>query len=126
LLGDEQKIDVEVSTLDADFPIDLPIRFLKIDAEGFDHHVLRGASRLLERTCVDILMLEVSQEIAGNAWDDYVAELKKVISYGYDPYILTPSAKLQSITFDDILHAERERTIILIAKHAKNTIRGLK
>src|SRR5205814_1542104 len=48
LLGDEEKIDVEVSTLDADFPTDLPIRFLNLDTDGFDYSVLRGASRLLE------------------------------------------------------------------------------
>src|SRR4029077_17762873 len=35
-LGDEERIDVDVSTLDTDFPVDIPIRLLKIDAEGFD------------------------------------------------------------------------------------------
>ena len=125
-LGDEERIDVDVSTLDTDFPVDIPIRLLKIDAEGFDHHVLRGGSRLLERNCVDILMLEVSQEVSGDAWDDYVAELRKIIGFGYETYILTRSAKLRPIDFNEILHSDRDRNIILVAKHAKSTIRELK
>jgi FkbM family methyltransferase len=125
LLTDQSEIPVTVATLDADFPVDLPIRLLKIDAEGFDHHVLRGASRLLERNCVDILMLECLQEVYGEAWGELVAELRKIIGYGYETYILTKSAKLQSINFDEILHSDRDRNIILVARHAKTTISEL-
>ena len=41
--GNQQEIEVEVSSLGADFPVDLPIRLLKIDVEGFEIEVLRGA-----------------------------------------------------------------------------------
>ena len=34
------------------------IDFLKIDAEGFDLHVLEGASRLLEEQAIDVFMFE--------------------------------------------------------------------
>ncbi len=116
---------MEVSTLDSDFPVDLPIRMLKIDAEGFDHHVLRGASRLLERNCIDILMLECLQEIYGESWSEYMAELRKIIGYGYETYVLTKSAKLKPIDFNDLLYSDRERNIVLVSKDAKHTIREL-
>ncbi len=125
LLTNSDEVDVAVSTLDEDFPIDLPIRILKIDAEGFDHHVLRGASRLLERNCIDILMLECDQEISGGTWDEYVVELRKIIAYGYDTYTLTKSAKLKPIDFNDVLYAIRDRNIVLVSKDAKHTIREL-
>ncbi len=126
LVGGEERVDVEVCTLDDEFPIDLPIRILKIDVEGFDHQVLQGASRLLERNCIDILMLECHPEISGESWNDYVAELRKIISYGYDTFSLTKSAKLKPIDFNDVLYGIRDRNIVLVSKDAKHTIQELR
>jgi FkbM family methyltransferase len=119
------EIDVEVSTLDEQFPVDLPIRIAKIDAEGFEHHILRGGSRLFERRCIDILMLECLQEVFGNEWDQFVGELDKLIQYGYSPYMLTSSSTLREITLKDILYSERGRNVIFVANTARETIREL-
>jgi FkbM family methyltransferase len=125
LVGGEESVDVEVCTLDAEFPVDLPIRFLKVDAEGFEHQVLRGAARLLERNCIDVLMLECAEDISGNNWDEYTAELKKIIDFGYQPHSLTKSSTLVPITFNDILYAIRERNIIFVCPDARHTIKEL-
>jgi FkbM family methyltransferase len=122
LLAEEDHVDVNVSTLDADFPADLPIRLLKIDVEGFEHEVLRGASRLLERQCCDILMLECIQEVYGPNWPEYLAELKKIMSSGYGLYTLSGSSKLRPLSFKRLLYGDRLRNIFLVAEHAKGTI----
>ena len=45
-----QKLPVEVKRLDDALPANLAVRFLKLDVEGGELDVLRGAERLLERT----------------------------------------------------------------------------
>jgi FkbM family methyltransferase len=125
LLQASVEIDVEVSTLDTDFPVDLPIRFLKVDAEGFEHQVLRGGARLLERHCIDILMLECVQEVYGAAWQEFLTEIKKLIGYGYEPYVLDRRSKLKRITYNNILLPNRGRNVVFVSKSAQHTIREL-
>jgi FkbM family methyltransferase len=125
LLGSSNEVEVPVRTLDLEFPVDLPIRILKIDAEGFDHHVLRGAARLLERNSIDILMLECLQEVYGSGWHEFMVELKKIIGFGYQPHVLTKKSKLTPITFNDILYSTRERNIVFVSPDARHTIREL-
>jgi len=125
LVSGAEEIDVEVSTLDSDFPVDLPIRLLKIDAEGFEHHVLRGGARLLEKQCVEILMLECLREVYGEKWNELVRELEKLVDYGYEPYVLSWSSKLKRIPLTRVLSGNRGRNVIFVANHAKNSIRGL-
>ncbi len=123
--GHQQEIEVEVSSLGTDFPVDLPIRLLKIDVEGFEIEVLQGASRLLENHCIDILMLECLQEVFGDAWSEFASELDKLIAMGYDPYTLTWSSKLRKLTLKQVLYSDRGRNVIFVSKHAKSTIREL-
>ena len=125
LLAAEEEIAVEVSTLEAEFPVDLPIRLLKVDAEGYEHHVLRGGTRLLERHCIDILMLECIQDVYGQQWGEFLAEIKKLIEYGYEPYTLSRSSRLKKISYNNILYSNRGRNVIFVSKHAKDTIKEL-
>src|SRR5262249_41356630 len=56
----ESRYDVSITTIDAyclNKGIDR-INFLKIDAEGFDLHVLEGAHELLSRQGIDIFIFE--------------------------------------------------------------------
>jgi inositol phosphorylceramide mannosyltransferase catalytic subunit len=55
-------------TLDREFPIDLPIKLIKIDAEGHEVAVLKGARRLLERRCIDFILIKVLRETARSRW----------------------------------------------------------
>jgi FkbM family methyltransferase len=125
LVGAEEEISVETSTLDDDFPVNLPIRLLKIDAEGFEHHVLRGGGRLLDQHCVDILMLECIQEVYGPSWHEYLREIEKLIAHGYGLYILRNSAKLRPLNIKGLQLTDRGRNIILVSQEAKETINEL-
>jgi hypothetical protein len=60
------------------------IDFLKIDAEGFDLHVLEGASRLLDRQAIDVLMFEYA-----DGWISSRRFLQEASAYlGTKPYEL--------------------------------------
>lgn len=68
-------IDVPCVALDQEFPIDLPIKLLKIDAEGHEGAILKGARRLLERRCIDFILIEVLREVAGSRWSELLTQL---------------------------------------------------
>lgn len=125
LLVDEESTLVEVVALDTEFPVDLPIRFLKVDAEGFEHQVLRGGARLLERHCIDILMLECVQEVYGAAWQEFLTEIKKLIAYGYEPFVLNRKSQLKKVSYNTILLPNRGRNIVFVSQSAQHTIREL-
>ena len=55
-------------TLDQEFPIDLPIKLLRIDLEDGAAAVLRGARRLLTRRCIDFIFVRVLKEVLGDRW----------------------------------------------------------
>lgn len=46
------------TVLDTEFPYDLPIKLLRIDAPGGTAGVLRGARRLIEHHCIDSVVIE--------------------------------------------------------------------
>jgi len=59
-------------TLDKEFPIDLPIKSLRIDAEGQETAVLKGARRLLEHRCIDFVLIRMFQEGGRSPWRNKV------------------------------------------------------
>ena len=67
-VGHDEAVDVPCVTLDQEFPIDLPIKLLKIDAEGDEAAILTGARRLLERRCIDFVLIKVLREVAWSRW----------------------------------------------------------
>src|SRR3954468_7064612 len=74
----ERMVEVEAVTLDESVPDDARIALLKIDVEGFEHHVLDGATATLARTGAVLIELNRSaldangtspEEIAGRLRD---------------------------------------------------------
>jgi FkbM family methyltransferase len=95
-LGVANAIVLEVASvrLDDEFPADLPVKVLKIDVEGHEDEVLAGAQRLLERRCIDFVVIELCREIAGSQWWKIVDQVKDVLSYGYAIATLTNDGTL--------------------------------
>jgi FkbM family methyltransferase len=108
-------LNVPCIRLDEEFPIDLPIKLLKIDVEGFEGDVLKGASRLLRGRCVDFIMVELLGEVAGIRWHENVQQVNKVIEYGYGVFTLNEGELLEQ---QDLAAAIRRghRNIVLAAK----------
>lgn len=62
------KLNERCVTLDEEFPIDMPIKLLKIDVQDDAAAILRGARRLSERRCIDFIVIKVLREVLGSRW----------------------------------------------------------
>jgi FkbM family methyltransferase len=103
-----------VVALDDEFPCNVPIRVLKIDAEGHEADVLAGAERLLTGHCIDYVLLEAIEEASGARWPDLIAELEKVSALGYDAFVLVRHGRLQPIGLGELQTREGcGRTVVL-------------
>jgi FkbM family methyltransferase len=122
ILGDAASVEVEVTTLDGDFPVNLPIRLLKVDVEGFEHHVLSGAARLLDNKCIDLLMLECTREVYGANWPAFERELHRLVERGYVPAMVTRRSKLQKIALKRALYGNVGRNVFFVSPHAQQTL----
>jgi FkbM family methyltransferase len=78
-------LDVEVGNRGIDF-----IDFLKIDTEGYDLRVLRGASQLLQKLAIGIVQFEYNSPwaLAGSTLADAYRLLE---GYGYTVFLLRPT-----------------------------------
>ena len=109
-LANSTPTDVPCVTLDHDFPIDLPIKLLKIDAEGSEASILRGARRLLENRCIDFVLIKVMhaaakhrwrRELGGDRWNKLLQQLRLLTAFNYVPCALARDGSIieyQSIT----------------------------
>ena len=113
--------------LDQEFPIDLPIKLLKIDAEGCEVPVLKGASRLLDRRCIDFVLIKVLREVAdhsrwrrqlgGDRWNRLLAELSRLIESNYLICSLAEDGSLvEHETATAALDNSDSRYLILVAR----------
>ena len=77
---------IRLTTLDNCF--DKPIDFLKIDVEGADFKVLKGAERLLDRGMIKFIQVENSEhlKLSGHTFEELVAYME---SKGYPCYDFT-------------------------------------
>lgn len=77
---------IRLTTLDTQFNKD--IDFLKIDVEGADFEVLKGADRLLTEKKIRFIQVEHSEHIllSGHTWDELVNYVR---SKGYEVYDFT-------------------------------------
>ena len=118
VLGDRETLTVPVVTLDEEFPVDLPVRLLKVDVEGFEHHVLDGARRLLDQHCIDVVMLECVREVYGTAWPQFRAALTHLVERGYVPATLNRRGRLGRTTLPDALDRDEGRNVFFLSPYA--------
>jgi len=80
----EQKdVPVTIQPLDRVIPVDLPIKILKIDAEGHEPRILQGSKRLIANRAFDFILLEASIELSATTWKETLASLEMLIEAGY-------------------------------------------
>ena len=113
-LDDVVTVNALCVRLDDEFPINLPIKILKIDVEGYESLVLKGAARLLKAQCFDHIMLEMVKEVAGSQWKGILAEVRNIISFGYKVCTLGNDGSLiYHETLSAALGTNNCRTIVL-------------
>lgn len=86
---------VQAKRLDEIFPHALPIKLLKVDADGHEVKVLEGASGLIARRCVENIMIEISRETNGNEFNNLVRKIECIEQYGYGLNKIMPDGSLQ-------------------------------
>jgi FkbM family methyltransferase len=123
-MGGSVETRVPVVTLDAEFPVDLPIRFMKVDVEGFEHALLAGARRLFDSHCVDVLMIEAVREIAGDSWPRLVAALRRITDAGYVPHRIGRNLRLRPVPIERMFDAGQGRNLFLVSPRARGLPRA--
>jgi FkbM family methyltransferase len=110
-------IDVPCVTLDQEFPIDMPIKLLKIDAKGLEGAVFKGARRLLERRCIDFILIEVPREVAGSRWTELLTQMNLLTESNYVACTLaTDGSLIEHKSVMAALGILEGRNIILMAR----------
>jgi FkbM family methyltransferase len=91
----DEVIDVPVTTLDAHAEAEGlgRIDFLKIDVEGFELGVIRGARGLLRDGRVDRIMLEIGDGTCANAGIAPIEILNEIESLGYRLHSISPEGE---------------------------------
>lgn len=92
-VANRMTIEVDITTLDDALP-DVAANILKVDAQGWDGHVLRGAERLLRRSPRIVGMIEFLPhflEFAGDSAEDVLDYIKTL---GFNPYIIRGEKRL--------------------------------
>jgi FkbM family methyltransferase len=118
-LGAVQEVRVPVVTLDEEFPVPMPIRFMKVDVEGFEHALLAGGRRLFAACCVDVLMIEAVREVYGNDWSRFVGALGRLLDDGYRPHRLGADTRLRPVERARMFDAGAGRNLFLVSPHAR-------
>ena len=95
LVADEI-IEVSVTTLDAHAKAEglLHIDFLKIDVEGFELGVLRGARELLTEKRIELIMLEIGDITCATAGIEPIAVLNELESHGYQLHAIDSEGRV--------------------------------
>src|SRR5262249_50416255 len=81
-VGRTRSVEVEQKRLDEVIPVDLPIKLIKIDAEGHEGAILRGARRLLSARAFEFIMLEALAEVEPSRWHECLGEFEWLIKLG--------------------------------------------
>ncbi|HEX3510949.1 MAG TPA: FkbM family methyltransferase [Solirubrobacteraceae bacterium] len=112
LSGEEPGIEVRVVTLDSELADSAPaLAMLKVDAEGHDLDVLRGALETIARL-LPVILVEI--------WTGGAGPLALVEPYGYRPFAYDPAAR----TLDEIRPGERQGgNMLLIAEAQLQAVR---
>ena len=97
----ENVIKVKVTTLNSELSTDEKY-FLKIDVEGFEYNVIKGASELLRKDCVSAIIVESNGRGSSYGYSDEDTH-KTLISYGFTPISYDPlSRSLKKLNDEEI------------------------
>jgi Glycosyltransferase sugar-binding region containing DXD motif len=103
--------------LDEQFPVDLPIKLLRIGTPGHAAAPLKGARRLLEHRCIDNILIEADKERAGFDWSGLLSELDWVTNFGYTACTLRRDGSLvEQKNAYAALDGLQGRYLVLVAK----------
>jgi FkbM family methyltransferase len=120
-MGENEELEVDVVTLDDEFPVDIPIRILKIDAEGYEIGIFAGAERLLSNGCIDFIIFEAVPEVAGSSWNSLLSATSRVMQHGYELWKFQYNGEISptSVREIELSGTGNSRNILLRRKGAR-------
>jgi len=98
-----KKITVETVTLDSYFPAGHKIDFIKIDAEGAEPHILKGAKRILSENVDLKIMMEFAPAIIQAAYGSVEQFYYEIKDYGFNIHRINHDSSLQQLSLADVL-----------------------
>jgi hypothetical protein len=117
--------DIPLALAD-DFPVDLPIKVLRIDAEAYDTAILERARRLIEHRCIDFISIRLTvdpvwptrwrREVGGRRWNGLYNQLTLLTACGYVACNVTKDGELiQRESITSALDSMEGRDIVFAA-----------
>jgi FkbM family methyltransferase len=90
----KDKETIEVTTLDTEIPSNLPISILKMDVQGFELEVLKGATETLKRT--HVIVLEINNHDGYKGAPTYFEIDDFLRQKGFQLYDLLPNVRINN------------------------------
>jgi len=87
-LPDARTVSIQTARLDDRWPDDRPIQLMKIDVEGAEMKVLRGAARTIAR-CRPVIILELTDSFLRELGDSAEALRDLLREWGYGLHVVT-------------------------------------
>jgi FkbM family methyltransferase len=116
VLLERKDIDVPIRRLDDLVPINIPIKIMKIDAEGHEPKILDGSMRLLAERAFDFIIIEAEIELAPRNWSKMSASLRMLIEVGYKAGIFDWNGFLVPCTsLEEALERRSGKTLVFAA-----------
>lgn len=94
------------------------VQLLKIDTEGWEPHVFRGAEALLASRCVQAMLFELSPQLVDPSFVRGVAEL---LGEGFGWFVIEPrigvlriTPRLRRVTLDDLVASTAQENVLVL------------
>ncbi|WP_052699236.1 FkbM family methyltransferase [Hyphomicrobium sp. 99] len=107
-----RELAVNAITLDSYFPAGTKIDFIKIDAEGAEPFILKGATRLLSENPNIQIMMEFAPSILAGAYGSIEKFYDELKAYGFTIFRIEHDSTLAQVTFEE-LSATRHCDVVL-------------
>ncbi|CAA2141972.1 FkbM family methyltransferase [Hyphomicrobium sp. ghe19] len=97
-----RELSVNAVTLDSYFPAGTKIDFIKIDAEGAEPFILKGAERLLSENPDIQIMMEFAPSILAGAYGSIEKFHDDLKSYGFTIFRIEHDSSLAQVTLEEL------------------------
>ena len=114
--GNGETVEVTTTTLNdfvEEYAVDpARVKFIKMDVEGYEYHVLRGASRLLET--VPFVHTEFWPPYFRRGDIDQKGMVDLMLSYHYEPRIIDEQGHFYQMSYEELVYLERGVNILWV------------
>lgn len=115
LLGHEKHLEINQSTIDAEFKGNFEIKILKLDIEGHEYGAILGAKRLIESRSIAYIMIEFIEEISSSLSQKNQSAIKFVLDHGYSLAEINEDGSLNPIK--SLINKRRDSNNIVLCRN---------